>query len=84
VSSVTSTRYRDLCLTNDIEGFANLDGFPSAQFVVVAGKTRFYCSQYCFLILCMAGQNKLSRPVGGGTVKAGVLKATTGNGTLEQ
>lgn len=37
-------------------GFANLDGFASANFVV------------------RNGENKLSRPVAGGVVKAGILK----------
>lgn len=39
--------------------FANLDGFPIAQFVV------------------KNGENKISRPVGGGAVVAGVLKQST-------
>ncbi|GLB35018.1 putative phoD-like phosphatase, N-terminal domain [Lyophyllum shimeji] len=40
--------------------FANLDGFPTAHFVV------------------KNGQNKLSRPVAGGAVQAGVLKSSLG------
>lgn len=39
-------------------GFANLDGFATAHFVV------------------KNGQNRLSRPVGGGAVNAGVLKSS--------
>lgn len=43
-------------------GFANLDGFATAHFVV------------------KNGQNRLSRPVGGGAVNAGVLKSSVVTG----
>ncbi len=59
-----------LCLAN-----ANLEAFPSATFIVEAGW--LYLMYLRFLKLkidYVAGANKLSRPVAGGKVAAGVLK----------
>ena len=54
---------------------ANLDAFKSAVFTVKAGTYLAFCySIYCS-VRPKLGANKLTRPVAGGTVSAGILKA---------
>ena len=59
-----------------IVGFANLDAFPSAQFIVQKGESCSLVKSFSRSKPTRLGANKLQRPVAGGKVLAGVLQAS--------
>ena len=61
---------------SDRPGTPNLDAFKSAVFTVKSGLYRLAMLKLLLLTpIPSPGANKLTRPVAGGTVAAGILKA---------